>query len=244
MRGNNKLSDQKIVTLLSEWSNFTAEREAERHRLQNPPGIAEKKAELAEINQEIARLRAKQHLLKAQITMASHEEPYNKALFDSEWSEKKKELKSTLETLLMAEISGGKSIPTIMSEYSLRNPVWLYNIKDKQSVHQRAEASKLGGLTWEWSDFTGSHRYALARGESGEFAYVKMMGTIDTELEGESCVWEIATGELLSGSQEVFNSDSTSGRQKRATTLAAVLNETYSGPMKEAANPYYGEATQ
>lgn len=233
------MADQHIVSLLAEWSNFTAEREAERHRLMNPPGISDKRAELAEINQELARLRAKQHLLKAQITMASHEEPYNKALFDSQWSEKKKELKSSLDDALMAEISGGKSIPTIMREYDLKNPVLLYQLKERLNHHQHSEASKLGGLTWEWSDFTGSHRYALARGESGEFAYVKMMGTLDTELEGESCIWEIATGELLSGSQEVFNSDSTSGRQKRATTLAAVLNETYSGPMRQSTNPYF-----
>jgi hypothetical protein len=209
----------------------------------NPPGIANKRAELAELNQEIANLRAKQHLLKAQIAIASQEEPYNKPLFDVQWSEKKRALKATVENALMAEISSGKSIPTIMQEYNMRNPVWLYQLKDKLSHHQQSEASKLSSVTWEWSDFTGTHRYALAKGESGEWEYVKMSGALGTDLEGASCVWEIATGELLSGSQDVFNSDSASGRKKRQVTLAAVLDETYTGAIKESPNPYYSEET-
>lgn len=232
-----------ITDLLSEWSNFTNTREAERYRLQNPTILVEKRAELAELNQELARLRSKQHLLKAQLAIASQEEPYSKALFDVQWAEKKKTLKETVEAALMAEISGGKSIPTIMSEYNLQNPVWLYKIREKLSIHQQAEATKLEKVTWEWSDFTGCHRYALAKGESGEWEYAKMMGALDTDLEGESCVWEIATGELLTGSQDVFNSDSASGRKKRQVTLASVLDETYSGPIKQSPNPYYSEDT-
>lgn len=236
-------ADPKIVSLLADWSNFVNEREAERYRLQNPPELADKRAELAELNQELARLRAKQHLLKAQIAIASQSDPYSKPLFDSVWAEKKKKLKETVEQALMAEISGGTSIPTIMHNYNMRNPVWLYQIRDKLNHHQRAETTKLQTVTWEWSDFTGTHRYALAKGDTGEWAYVKMKGTLGTELEGEKAVWEIATGELLTGSQDVFNSDSASGRTKRAATLASVLDETYTGAYRESPNPYYGEDT-
>ena len=228
-----------IVDMLAEWSNFTAEREAERHRLMNPPGIADKKAELAAVNQEIARLRAQQHLLKAQITMASHGETYNRALFDMQWAEKKQALKDELEKAFLVELSGGKSIPKIMNEYNFRNPVWLYQIKDKLSLHQHTEAAKLSSVTWEWSDFSGTHRYALAKGEDGKWAYVKMLGALDTDLEGQECVWEIATGELLSGSQDVFNSDSQSGRTKRQALLASVLDETYTGAIRQSPNPYF-----
>lgn len=237
------MTNPTITDLLSEWSNFTNTREAERYRLQNPTILVEKRAELAELNQELARLRSKQHLLKAQLAIASQEEPYSKALFDVQWAEKKKTLKETVEAALMAEISGGKSIPTIMQEFNMRNPVWLYQIKDKLNAHQQAEATKLEKVTWEWSDFTGCHRYALAKGASGEWEYAKMMGALDTDLEGASCVWEIATGELLTGSQDVFNSDSASGRKKRQVTLASVLDETYSGPIKQSPNPYYSEDT-
>jgi hypothetical protein len=106
-----------------------------------------------------------------------------------------------------------------------------------------SEATKVQLVDWEWSDFTGTHRYALAKGEKGEWTYVKMRGTLGTDLEGEECVWEIATGDLLAGSQDVFNSDSPSGRTKRQVTLAAVLDETYTGPYKESPNPYYSEDT-
>lgn len=228
-----------IVDMLAEWSNFTAEREAERHRLMNPPGIADKKAELAAVNQEIARLRAQQHLLKAQITMASHGETYNRAVFDMQWAEKKQALKDELEKAFLVELSGGKSIPKIMAEYNFRNPVWLYQIREQLTHHQHTEAAKLKDATWEWSDFSGTHRYALAKGEDGTWAYVKMMGALDTDLEGQECVWEIATGELLSGSQDVFNSDSQSGRTKRQALLASILDETYTGAIRQSPNPYF-----
>lgn len=228
-----------IVDMLAEWSNFTAEREAERHRLMNPPGIADKKAELAAVNQEIARLRAQQHLLKAQIAMASHGETYNRAVFDAQWAEKKQALKDELEKAFLVELSGGKSIPKIMKEYNFTNPVWLYQIREQLTRHQHTEAAKLKDVTWEWSDFSGTHRYALAKGEDGKWAYCKMLGALDTDLEGESCVWEIATGELLSGSQEVFNSDSQSGRTKRQALLASILDETYTGAIRQSPNPYF-----
>jgi hypothetical protein len=210
----------------------------------NPPGIADKRAELVELNQELARLKAKQHLLKAQIAVANQEQPYSKPLFDAEWAEKKQQLKSRVEQALMLEFSGGKSVPTIMQEYNMRNPVWLYQIKEKLNHHQDSEASKLEGVNWQWSDFTGTHRYALAKDESGEWAYVRMMGTVDTDLEGQECIWEVATGDLLAGSQDVFNSDNANGRKKRKDLLASVLDETYTGPTRLSPNPYYGEATQ
>lgn len=238
------MANPKITSLLAEWSNFTNEREAERYRLQNPPGLAEKRAELAELNQEIARLKAKQHVLKAKIALSNQDEPYNKALFDVKWSRKKQTLKDALESAFMVEIAGGKSIPSIMHDYNMRNPVWLYQIKDKVTHHQMSETTKLQRVDWQWSNFTGTHRYALAKGESGEWAYVQMRGTLGTDVEGEKAIWEIATGELLTGSQDVFNSDSANGREKRKNTLASVLDGTYTGAYKESPNPYYGEAAQ
>lgn len=233
--------DHKLISLLEQWGTFTADREAERYRLQNPPGVGEMKTELAEVRNEMAKLRAREHLLKAKIAMAGQDEPYNRSVFDVEWSARKKILKEAVESAIMELMSGGMSVPTIMNEYSLRNPVWLYQIKDKLTQHQQTEAVKLQKVLWRWSDFTGTHRYALAKDEMGKWAYVQMKGTLDTELDGDECVWEIATGEFLTGSQDVFNSDSPSGRQKRYTTLAAVLDGTYTGAYRESPNPYYRE---
>ena len=233
------MANQKLASLLAQWSTFTADREAERYRLQNPPGVAEQKAELVVLNQELAKLKARIYYLKAQIAMTTTEEPYFKATFDATWAAKKLELKDAVETALMAEMSGGKSIPAIMNDYNIYNPVWLYKVKDRLAAHQQNEADKLNDVEWKWCDFSGTLRYALAKDEAGDWSYVKMRGTVDTDLEGLECVWEIATGELLSGSQDVFNSDSPSGRQKRKDLLVAVLDETYTGPMKETPNPYY-----
>ena len=233
------MANQKLATLLAQWSTFTADREAERYRLQNPPGVAEQKAELVVLNQELAKLKARIYYLKAQIAMTTTEEPYFKATFDATWAAKKLELKDALETALMAEMSSGKSIPAIMNDYNIYNPVWLYKVKDRLAAHQQNEADKLNDVQWCWSNFTGTHKYALGKGETDQWEYVKMMGTIDTDLEGQYAVWDYKSGELLAGSLEVFNSDSESGRQKRKDTLDSVLSETYSGAWKESVNPYY-----
>lgn len=230
--------NHKIMELLGEWSGFTAEREAERHRLQNPPGVSDLKAQMVELNRQMAELKSQQHVLKAKITMASQVEPYNKATFDVEWAEKKKNLKELLEQHLMAEISGGKSIPTIMNEYELRNPVWLYQIKERLTQHQKTAASKVANAIWYWSHYTGTHRYALAKGDTGKWAFVKMFGSFDTELEGEEAIWDYNTGEFLVGSPDVFNSDTPSGRTKRSRTLASVLEGSYTGAYRESPNPY------
>jgi hypothetical protein len=231
--------NHRITELLNEWSGFTAEREAERHRLMNPPGVSDLKGELIELNRQMAELKSQQHLLKAKITMASQADPYNKATFDVEWAEKKKNLKETLEQHLMAELSSGKSVPTIMNEYELRNPVWLYQVKERLHNHQKTAAAKIVNAIWYWSHFTGTHKYALAKGDTGKWAFVKMQGALDTDLEDKEAIWDFNTGEFLDGSLEVFNSDTPSGRKKRQHTLASVLEGSYDGPYRESPNPYY-----
>ena len=232
-------TDPKVTALLEQWSSFVATREAERHRLTNPPGLEEKRAELVEAQQELARLKGKVQLLKAELTVSAAGENYSKPLFDSEWAAKKVELKDQCEVALMGEISSGKSIPTIMHEYNLSNPAWLYRIRDRMNHHTLKEAAKVRNAEWFWSDFTGVHRYSLALGDNGTWKYVKMMGAIGSDYEGDEAVWDAETGEFITGSRDVYDSDTAQGREKRKNMLIQVLEGTYKGVVKEAPNPYY-----
>lgn len=225
--------------LLDAWENFTPTREAERHRLQNPVGSEEIRKELQKAEQALSQAKANVQMLKAKLTLLSTE-PYNRALFDMEWTAKKKQLREDLEKALGEELEQ-KSIPTIMKEYGITNTTLLYRVRDQLS-YQRAQAAKeMQELDWQWSDFTGTHRYALARAEGDDWTHVRMAGTKDTDLEGEYAVFRTDTGEFVTGNREVFYSDSDNGRHKRWTQLAAVLAGTYDGPWKESENPYYGE---
>lgn len=235
------MTNQHTVELLEKWNTFTADRETERHRLQNPPGVEDKKAELETLTQEMAALKNRMQLLKAEITMAKGSEPYNRGLFDVQWAKKKAELKEEIEKGFMEEIRSGKSIPSILHEYNMTNPVWLYKVRDKLRYQQEKEAAKLSTLNWAYSDFTGTHRYALARGEDGAWEFAKMRGALGSDLEGEEAIWDISTGEFISGSYEVFEGTNPVERAKRVTMLAEVLAGTYDGAWKSSSNPYFGE---
>jgi hypothetical protein len=119
--------------------------------------------------------------------------------------------------------------------------VWLYKIKDKLKHQQEKDTAKLSSLQWAYSDFTGTHRYALARGEDGQWAYCKMKGALGSDYEGEEAVWDIETGDFISGSYEVYESSNANERVKRKDMLAAVLAGTYDGAWKASSNPYFGD---
>lgn len=235
------MTNQRTLELLGEWNMFTANRETERHRLMNPPGVEGKKAELEQLTQEMAALKGRMALLKAEITVAKGGEPYNKALFDVQWAKKKMELKSAVEQGFADEFRAGKTVPQILVEYNMNNPVWLYKIKEKLKHQQEKEAQALTALNWTYSDFTGTHRFALARGDNGKWQYGKMKGALGSDYEGEEAIWDIVSGDFISGDYELFEMTKPAEREKRINMLAAVLAGTYDGAWKTSENPYFGD---
>lgn len=224
--------------LLSEWETFTAHRESERHRLQNPEGSDELRAELQQAKQALSQAKANVQLIEAKLMMLQTE-PYSKTMFDMEWTAKKKDLREKLEKALAEEMDM-KSIPDIMKEYAITNTTLLYRVRDRVKYERAQAARKMAELDWKWSDFTGTHRYALASEDGEGWTHVRMAGTKDTELEGEYAVFSALTGEFITGNREVFESDSPAGRTKRWQQLVTVLDGRYTGPWKESENPYYG----
>jgi hypothetical protein len=229
---------KNLGELLEQWNEFTTNREDARHRLQNPEGVEELRLELTEKLQQLQQVKAEVELIKAKITLARGSTTYVKNAFDHTWATKKATLKADLEEALLAEMET-KSIPKIMTEYGIMNTTMLYRLKQRKE-HLRSEAAtQADSREWEWSDFTGTHRYALAKDDSGEYAYVKLAGTLDTDLEGEYAIYDRRTGEFLTGNIEVFQSDTEAGRNKRVEQLESILEHRYTGVWKQAPNPYY-----
>lgn len=231
------------VELLTEWANFTATRESERIRLTNPEGSAELKAELQEAKLALQEAKAKVQLLSAKLAVAMGGNQYNKALFDAQWAAKKLELKEQVEEAIMKDLESGKSIPTLLAEYPMSNTVWLYRIRERMSIKRESESVKLEGIDWHWSDFTGTQRYALGGLPDGSLTwdYVKIMGTVDTDLEGQYAVCGYQNGEFIAGSREVYETGQPHQHRQRAALLASVLDGTYSGAWKSSENPYFAK---
>lgn len=231
------------VELLTEWANFTATRESERIRLTNPEGSAELKAELQDAKLALQEAKAKVQLLSAKLAVAMGGNQYNKALFDAQWAAKKLELKEQVEEAIMKDLESGKSIPTLLAEYPMSNTVWLYRIRDRMAIKREAEAVKLEGIDWKWSDFSGTQRYALGGLPDGSLSwdYIKIMGTVDTDLEGQYAICGYQNGEFLAGSRDVYETGQPHQHRQRAALLASVLMGTYDGPWKASTNPYFGE---
>ena len=229
------------VELLTEWGNFTATREQERMKQSNPEGSAELRQELQEAKLALQEAKAKVQLLNAKLGVAMGGNQYNKALFDAQWAAKKLELKEQVEAAIMKDLESGKSIPTLLAEYPMNNTVWLYRIRERMSIKRESEAVKLEGIDWKWSDFTGTQRYALGSETLESWDYVKIMGTVDTDLEGEYAICGYQDGEYITGSKDVYETGQPHQHRQRAALLASVLDGTYSGAWKSSVNPYFAK---
>ena len=227
---------EELVKVHKQWKSFTADREAARNARTN--GTSPTAQEYRKKRLELVKLKAEVALLKAQHDV--EQQGYSKPIFDAEWAERKVELRDKLGELIAAELHKGKKPAQLANELGSKNLNLFYEVK-AQVDHFRNEQEDLAdGADWQWSRFSGAQRYALAK-VHGEWALVLMHGTIDTELEGEKCVFDYNTGAYISGSVEVFNSDTEENRKKRSVTLASVLDKTYVGRVKEIPNPYFEE---
>lgn len=227
---------EELVKVHKQWKNFTADREAARNALTN--GNSPTAQEYHKKRLELVKLKAEVALLKAQHDV--EQQGYNKAIFDAEWQERKAEIRTKLERLIADELNKGKKPSQLAGELGSKNLNLFYEVKAQVDRYRSEQTDLAEEADWQWSRFSGAQRYALAKVQ-GEWALVLMHGTIDTELEGEKCVFDYKTGAYISGSVEVYNSDSDTNRAVRATRLASVLDKTYVGKVKEIPNPYFEE---
>ena len=228
---------ERLENAWSAWQNLIPEREEARSKAIGTVDL-DKKRRLADLNVELAQIRARIASLKAEIGM--EKVSYVKGAFDAQWQLEKAARREELEAAISEEMNvNGKSGYQLAQALGTKNINLFYNVKQQEDVYRREQSKEVNDLDWQWSRFTGTQRYALAVTEGGGWSYVLMKGTKETELEHKECVWDYNTGMYVSGSKEVFESDTPTNRRKRADTLAEVLEGTYTGKIKETVNPYF-----
>lgn len=238
---------ERLQAAWESWTSFIDERESARAEAMGTVDH-EKKRRLADLNVEMARLRASIASLKAEIGMQKVN--YVKSAFEARWQVEKAKRNEELDAAIAEEMNvSGKSGYQLAQALGTKNINRFYNVKAQQAVVRNEKTRELSKVeAWQWSRFTGTQRYALAASlqsdalDLGErWNFVLMKGTVDTELEGKECVWDFNTGGYVSGDKAVFESDTPSNRRRRADTLAQVLNGTYAGKIKESPNVYFEE---
>ena len=225
----------------NQWTEFVANREAERTRLANPQGAAELKAQIADKRAEALRVNAELKMLQAQLVLSNGGEPaYNKTAFDHEWGQKKIALKAEVETLMAEQIEAGVSIPKLMKTLGSRNPAWLYQVRENLNAHRGAAKEDMAQTDWNWSDVTSVHRYALGHElEGSDWGFVLMHGAVDSEFENEQCMFDYKTGVFITGNRQLFDSVTTGVKQQRSRMLAQILEGTYLKKVRRDTNPYF-----
>lgn len=230
---------ERLEKAWAAWQNIIPEREEARSKAMGTVDL-EKKRKLADLNVELAQIRAKIASLKAEIGM--EKVSYVKGAFDAQWQLEKADRKAELEAAIAEEMNvNGQTGYQLANRLGTKNINLFYNVKQQEDVYRREQSKELTDLEWQWSRFTGTQRYALASTDAEHFAFVLMKGTLDTELEHKECVWDYETGAYVSGDKAVFESDTAVNRRKRADTLAQILTGTYTGKVKESPNAYFEE---
>lgn len=224
-----------------QWSNFTDIRETERKRLMAPQGTEELRQQIKDQQARVLQEQAQLQLLKAQLVIANAgEAPYQRALFDYEWSQKKSALKREVEGLMAEEIQKGTSIPKIMKTLGCKNVNWLYQVRDNIELYRGASKEEMADTKWEFSDVIAVHRYALGcPPDSSEWAFVLLQGALDTGYEGDHCVFDFETGHFISGNRAVYDDVTDTARTQRTKMLAEILGGTYTKKTRRDTNPYF-----
>ena len=232
---------ESLKSKYAEWVSFIDTREAERERLSNPVGSTDLKAQLREKKGALHKLKAEIQLLEAQIMLAQPSGGgYNKAAFDYEWSRKKTSLKAEVEALIAEQLEAGVSVPRLMKDLDCKSPNWLYTIKANIDLFRGATQEEMVGTIWEHTDATSVHRYALGTNPLvNGYSYVMLKGALDSEYEGEQCIFEFDSGNFISGSRDLFDSVTGSVKTQRSQMLADILKGVYTKRVIRDTNPYF-----
>jgi hypothetical protein len=232
---------EELKEKYGDWVAFTRTREAERAKVMNPESTQTLRQKIKDQQGVVLKAQAELQMLKAQLTLSGADgAPYRKAAFDLEWAEHKSNLKDEVENLIAEQIEAGVSIPKLMKELGCKSPNWLYSIRENMSLYRGAAKEDTLDAHWEWSDATSVHRYGLAKApETNEWAFVLMIGAIDSEFDGERCVFDFKTGYYVSGSKALFESVGETVRKQRSKILAEIIDGTYTKSLRRDTNPYF-----
>lgn len=232
---------EKLREAHEAWKRFTLDREEARVKAQEAEGerSPQLKLDLLDAQRRLEEAKAEVAYLKEKL--AQQPRSYNKARFEAAWSVEKEQRRAALEQAIANELRDPEMKPYMLAaELGSRNTAMFYQVSKNMNLYAKQQEEAFADHDWQWSRFTGTHRYAIGL-DKNENTVVQIKGTIGTEFEGLSAVFDLETGDFIFGSRAVYNSDSAANRQKRARMLTDVLAGTYTGKIKEAPNPYYEE---
>lgn len=232
---------EELKETFAEWTNFVETRELAREKAQNPDGAQELREQIDEAKAAVLKAKANLQMLQAQLVLNNDgAQRYSKATFDHQWSRKKKELQREIHRLIAEQIEAGTGIPSMMKALNTRNSVLFYSVKENLNLYREAAKEEAADIDWQWSDATSVHRYALAT-EPGKskFAFVLLKGSLDTDFEGQQCMYAFDTGYFISGNRALYDSVTPSVKKQRAQLLADILTGVYSKSIKRDENPYF-----
>ena len=66
-----------------------------------------------------------------------------------------------------------------------------------------------------------------------------LIGAIESEFEGEKCVFDFGTGHYISGSKALYDSVPSSVKVQRAKMLSEILDGTYTKKVRRDTNNYF-----
>jgi len=227
-----------MIELQRRWRAFSADRAKAKHHIQELD---------AADNEEIARLR--EQIIKRNVT------------FTETWRTAKADLQQKRDEAVMAEMAGpnGRSAQSILQELGSNNTVWIYELRSRvqamgalpeqgnvntytpsENLHSvpdlpepEATLSVPAETRWRYHNHVGVVGWLIS--EDGTL--IKKYGAAQTDFEGE---WFICDQErnFIDGSRELFESTPKGEITRKVKLLNSLLDETYTGKIKEVDNQY------
>ena len=226
---------KSMIELQKRWRAFSADRAKAKRDIQ---ALDDKD------NAEIARLR--EGIIR------------RNAEFDEKWRKDKIDLQLARDEAVMQAMSGpmGRPAQAILRELGSNNTVWIYELRarlqalgalpeqgnvnsytppdERKEVETFEPAPRLPeGLEWEHHNHQGVIGWLISKDRT----LIKKYGLPGTEFEDE---WFIADREhnFHSGSEELFEATPKGEVTRKIKMLESLLDETYTGRIKEVDNPY------
>lgn len=233
------MAKETMYELHNRWRGFTADKARAKRAIQEQDDRD---------NAEITRLRE-------QIIQRNTE-------FEETWRKMKADLQQARDEAVMAELAiPGRSAQGILRDLGSNNTVWIYDLRariqaDKpwpamnmnaptpeegqESAPSQAtfveddDYSEYSDIVWQYHNHQGVVGWLL----SGDYSLVKKYGAPKTSFEDQWFIADRETKEFLFGSRELFDATPKGEITRKSKLLESLLEETYTGKIKEVENVY------
>lgn len=222
----------RIAELAEHWRNFNAQWERGKPKFDGQEKMEELNAEILHLSSRVLQLKSELAVLKASKRMYDLSSPREAKV------EAREALKQEVEAEIVRLLSSGETVNSIMQKSGLRNPVWLYGIKNRMesgsSFPETQASDQFADVEWFAHDHTGVHGWLI----NDERTLVKRHGVLDSEFEDQWTVVSAETAEFVGGSYELAQTLTPTQVTRKAEMLSQLLDGTYEGRINEAPNPF------